>query len=121
MSVVLGFGLACPDKAKQVSMPAQQGFGLNDEEGCFPRTQLVSQEDEGYPVVPGEDGAFRLAAEDDHLLAQEGVLPDQIQPGARHIGGYGGRQGLVVRPSSSCAAGGAEADTGVVDISRRVY
>ena len=97
MSVV-GFGLACPDEAKQVSMPAQQGVGLDDEEGCFPRTQLVGQEDEGCSVAPGEGGAFRLATEDDHLLAQEGVLQDQIQSGAGHIGGYGGQQCLVVRP-----------------------
>ena len=97
MSVVLGFGLACPDEAKQVSMPAQQCIGLNDEERCFPRTQLAGQEYKGRPVAPGEGGAFRLATEDDHLLAQEGVLEDQIQPRARYIGGYGGRQRLVVR------------------------
>ena len=97
MSVVLGFGLACPDEAKQVSMPAQQGVGLNDEERCLPRAQLAGQEYKGRPVAPGEGGAFRLATEDDHLLAQEGVLEDQIQPRARYIGGYGGCQGLVVR------------------------
>ena len=70
MSVVVGFGLACPDKAKQVSMLAQQDVGLNDEEGCFPRAKLVGQEDEDHPVAPGEGGALRLATEDDHLLAQ---------------------------------------------------
>lgn len=36
MSVVVGFGLASPDEAKQVTMPAQRGVGMDHEEGCFP-------------------------------------------------------------------------------------
>jgi hypothetical protein len=37
-----------------------------------------------------------LATDDDHQLAQEDILLDQIRPSARHIGSDRGHQGLVV-------------------------
>ena len=81
----LGFGLAAPDQAEQLAMPAEEGVGLNDEQGLLPEGRRPGQEQEPDAVPIAELRVFDLALEDDELVPQEGVLGDKLGLAANGI------------------------------------
>ena len=58
-----------PVGAKQIAKPAQQGVGLDDEEGLSPELGAGGQEDQSNAIAVGELGSFHLALEHDELLS----------------------------------------------------
>ena len=91
-----------PHPAKQITMPAQDGVWLDDDQRILPGAQLACQEHDQSPVAPGEFGMLTLPFENDCLLAQQRVFEQQFRLGAGHIQGRIQGQGMVVRlcPSS---------------------
>ena len=69
-----GSSFAFPDSPEQVTMPAQDGVRLDDEQGLFPRAQPAGHQDEQRSVTLGQHWAFDLSLQNDELLAQEGIL-----------------------------------------------
>ena len=59
-------------------VPAQDGVGLDYDQGLSPRAQLASQEDDEGAVAPGELGVLDLPLEDCQLLTKESVFEDQF-------------------------------------------
>ena len=97
----LGFGLAAPDEAEQLTMPAEEGVGLDDEEGLFPEGRCSGQEQESDAVLIADLRAFGVALEDDELVPEEGILGDEIGSAADHVTSCAGDQ--QVRTGSEAA------------------
>jgi hypothetical protein len=55
-------------------MPAEEGVGLDNQEGLSPEGRRSGEEKEPDAVLIADLGAFDLALQDDQLLPQEGVL-----------------------------------------------
>ena len=70
--------LARQTRRNALPVPAQQRVRLHDEQRGAPAADQARQEDEAEAVGGGEHGPLDLAAEDHELLAQEGVLGDQL-------------------------------------------
>ena len=68
-------------------MPAEEGVGLNDEQGLPPEGRRSGQEQESESVPVAELRVFDLALEDDQLVPQEGVLGDELGLAADGIPG----------------------------------
>ncbi len=64
-----GLGLTLPIPAKELPMPAQQCFGLNDEEGLLPSANQPGQQDEEQAIGFRACWPFHLTLENDELLA----------------------------------------------------
>ncbi len=59
-------------------MPAEQGLGLEDQERFSPMREAMGQEQEPEAVGRGEARFLGLTAEDEELLAEEGILGNQV-------------------------------------------
>ena len=59
-------------------MPAQECVWLNNVKGLFPEPGKTSEQNEAETVMLGEQRSFHLSIEDDELLAQQGILYNQI-------------------------------------------
>jgi len=73
-----GRGPGAPHEAEALPMPAQQRVWLHDEEHRAPTADEARQEDEAAAIYGGEHGPPYLAAKDDELLAEEGILGDEF-------------------------------------------
>ena len=78
-------------------MPAQEGIGLEDEEGFPPSPDPAGKEDEPKTVGWGEAWLADLAMEDDELLAEEDVLSDEFGSRARDIQRSGENKRMAAR------------------------
>lgn len=56
----LASGLVSPHTPREISVPTQQRFRLNDHESRLPGWELPGDEDKQYPVTPGETRAFHV-------------------------------------------------------------
>lgn len=72
-----------PQPAIDVAVPADQSIGLNDEQRLFPGSQATGQQNQQHPLTRFGFRTFRLAFEDNQLLAKEGVLQDKLSLTAR--------------------------------------
>ena len=68
-------------------MPAQQGVRLDEEQRVPRGTQAAGQQHQQRPIRLGATGSLDLPLQDDQLLAQEGVLQQQVASTAGEIGG----------------------------------
>lgn len=81
----LRFGLVSPDQSEQLAMPAEEGIGLDNEEGLSPEWCGSGQENQPDAVLIAELGAFDVALQDDQLLPEEGVFGDKVGFAANRI------------------------------------
>jgi hypothetical protein len=79
-------------------MPAQEGIGLEDEEGFPPSADPAGEEDEPEAVGWGEAWLADLAMEEDELLAEEGVLGNELGLAAGDIERCGENDRIARRP-----------------------
>lgn len=70
-------------------MAAEQGSGFEDEERVLPLLDAAREEEEPEAIGWREARFLGVAVQDDELLAQEGVLSDELSFGAGQVGGYG--------------------------------
>ncbi len=70
-------------------MPAEQGIGFEDEERVLPMLDATGEEDAPEAIGWRQARFPSSAVQDDELLAQEGVLSDELSFGSRRVGGYG--------------------------------
>jgi len=80
-------------------MPAQERIRLEDEDGFLPGPDPAGEEDEPEAIGWGGPRLPNLAVEDDELLAEEGVLGNElgiaaseIEGRAEQAGGAGGKR-----------------------------
>lgn len=67
-------------------MPAEEGIRLHKEKRLFPVIDGSHEYDQEDPIGSGTRWSLDLTAEDDKLLAQQGVLGNKVCPGAGQIG-----------------------------------
>ena len=79
-------------------MPAEESIGLEDEEGFPPSPDPAGEEDEPEAVGWGETWLADLAMEDDELLAEEGVLGNELGFAASEIEGRAKEDRIARRP-----------------------
>ena len=60
---------ALPEYAEELTMPAQQGLWLDQEERLFPSPSHPGQEHQQKPVCVPADGVFDLSTQKDQLLS----------------------------------------------------
>ena len=77
--------LEAPVEAEKITMPAQQGIGLDNVERLLPELSTASQPQQAEAVTVGQSGTFDLTVEDDELLAEHGVFGDEVGSAAGHI------------------------------------
>ena len=68
-------------------MPAQERIGLEEEDGFLPTADPSGEEDEPKAIGWCEAWHADLAVEDDELLAEEGVLGNELGIAASEIEG----------------------------------
>jgi hypothetical protein len=68
-------------------MPGQERIGMEDEEGSPPSPDPAGEEDEPEAVGWGERWLAALAMDEDKLLAEEGVLGNELGFAASEIEG----------------------------------
>lgn len=59
-------------------MPTEQGLWLNNEESVLPSPNCFCQKHQDEPIRFGTEWSFDLWAQDNELLAHEGVLGNQF-------------------------------------------
>jgi len=87
-----GAGFPPPERAEPRAVPPQQRLRLDEEEGLPPSANPHGEQHEERPIRPRHCRARDAAAQDQHLLAQQGVLgeelcsaPQQIAPGPGRV------------------------------------
>ena len=70
--------LPAPVELEALTMPADYGLGLHDEEGVLPVWPQTAQRDPECAVRLGQPGAFGLALHNGQLLSQGEVLERQL-------------------------------------------
>jgi hypothetical protein len=78
-------------------MPAQERIGLDDKEALLPTPDPAGEEDEPEAIGWGEAWLANLAVEDDELLAEEGVLGNELGIAASEIEGRTEEDGIARR------------------------
>ncbi len=66
-------------------MPAEEGVGLDNEEGLFPERRRSGQQKKPEAVPIAQFRAFDLAMEDDELVPEEGIFGDEMGSTANRI------------------------------------
>ena len=59
-------------------MPVKKCVWLNNEKGLIPELGKTREQNEAETLMLGEQRSFHLSTEDNELLTQEGILPNQI-------------------------------------------
>src|ERR1022692_1650235 len=80
-----GRGSSTPEETKAVSMPAQERVRLNDDECSTPSRQGNGCEQQPKAVEGGEPGVWALSSENVDLVAEQGVLDDELTTGAHGV------------------------------------
>jgi hypothetical protein len=80
------FRASPPDPADRLTMPAEEGIGLNNVERLFPTADCSCKQDQEQPIGPGTRWALDLTTEDDQLLAKQRIFRDEVGLGASEIG-----------------------------------
>ena len=93
----LRLGLVTPEQTKTLTMPVKQCLGFDDQQGLSPSVQSTGQQDKQAAIPRSQGRTFRLATENDELLAQEGILDDQLRLAARGIRDYSKQETAVDR------------------------
>ena len=78
-------------------MPAQQGLGLDDQQGLAPGPKATGQQHQECPFGRGAARALGAAPEDEELLTQESILGDEGGPIAHEVGEGAGYHALCGR------------------------
>jgi hypothetical protein len=97
-----GARLPSPERAEPRAAPAQQRVGLHDEEGVPPGADPPGQQDQERAVRRRDGRTPDAASQHDHLLAQHGVLGEQLRPTPQEI--RAGPGGVRCRWSHPAAA-----------------
>jgi hypothetical protein len=80
-------GLEPPKWPETLAMPAKQRIGLEDEEGFLPTPDPAGEEGEPAAIGWGEAWLLTLAMKDNELLAEGGVLGNELGIAASEIEG----------------------------------
>jgi len=80
-------GLEPPEQPETLAMPAKRRIGLDDKEGFLPPPDPAGEEDEPEAIGWGEAWLLNLAMKDNELLAEEGVLGNELGIAASEIEG----------------------------------
>ena len=78
-------------------MPTQDGIGLNNVQSRLPEVGEASQKGQTSPVTVGKLRPFDRAFEDDKLLAEDGILDEEVGFGSRQIRNGTDREGDIGR------------------------
>ena len=71
-------------------MPAEDGFGLDDDQARPPALPQAGEPDPEDPVSPMEPRALHRAREDDDLMAESEVLCDECGAALEQLSEEGG-------------------------------
>ncbi len=93
-----------PERAEPGTLPAQQGLGLDDQQGLPPGADAARQQHQHRPICMRHDWARHATAQYQELLAQQGVLGEQLRPAPHHIGPGPGRMRERQRPRPQACA-----------------
>jgi hypothetical protein len=91
-------GLEPPEQPEILAMPAQERIGLEDEDGFLPTLDPTGEEDEPEAIGWGESWLANLAVEDDELLAEEGVLRNELGLATSDVEGKAEKDRIAKRP-----------------------
>lgn len=78
-------GSSLPELAEGLTMPAEMGIGLNNEQCLCPTAGSSCEQYQEQPIDPGTRWTLDLTVEDDQLLTEQRVLGDEACPGAGQI------------------------------------
>lgn len=84
-----------PEEAKSLTMPTEEGVGLEDEGRLFSVLDAAGEEDEPEAVGWRNGGLSDLAVQDDQLLAEESIFGDEVRFTAREVGGGAENNGIA--------------------------
>src|SRR5262249_7647586 len=92
-------------QAKELTMPAEHGVWLHNQQSLLLRSNQPGQQDEEHAIGPRERWPFHLPLEDDELLSQGGNFREQFGLASAQIGEGGQQQGGSVqfRPMSQAS------------------
>lgn len=79
-----------PEQAEAGAMPTQNGLGLDDGDRATPRRQQARADEQLQPVHEVELRALAAASKNVDLVAEDGVLDDQLPLGPDRIHGDAG-------------------------------
>ena len=79
-------------------MPAQERIRLEDEDGFLPTPDPAGEENEPKAIGWGEAWLVNLAVEDNELLAEEGVLGDELGVATSDVEGRAEKNRIARRP-----------------------
>jgi hypothetical protein len=78
---------APPEQAEAGTMPAHNGLRLDDGDRATPRRQQARTDEQLQPVHEVELRTLAAASKDVDLVAEDGVLDDQLPPGPDRVHG----------------------------------
>ncbi len=90
--------LAPPERAETRAMSAQQGLGLDEEQGLPPGADAAREQHQERQIRPRHGHTLDAAAQHQQLLAQQGVLGEQLRPTPHQIGPGPGHMRHCQRP-----------------------
>lgn len=73
-----GSRLPVPESAKELPVPAQDGLGLDDQDGLGSGPEAAGQQHQQRPIALGAARARDAAAQDEELLTQQRILGDEF-------------------------------------------
>jgi hypothetical protein len=79
-------GLVSPEVLEHVAMPAQQGIGLDNQQGLSPGGELTGKQHQEQTIFPSEPRSFALSSEHDQRVAQQGIFEEEVGFAAREVG-----------------------------------
>lgn len=76
-----------PEEAEALAVPAQEGLWLEDQKDVLPVGEARCQEEEPEAIKGANPRLLHLALENYELLAEQGILCDQVSAREREGGG----------------------------------
>jgi hypothetical protein len=74
-----------PEETKSLAMPTEERVGLEDEDGFLPVLHAAREEDQPETIGWRKGRLLDWAVKDDELLAEQGILGDEIGFTARKV------------------------------------
>src|SRR5215469_3971179 len=72
------FEAAPPEPAKCLTMPAEEGVGLNNEERLFPTAGSPCEQHQEHTIGPGTRWALHPTSKDDQRLSEQSVFGNEF-------------------------------------------
>jgi hypothetical protein len=75
-----------PELAECLTMPAEEGLGLHNQERLCPVTGSPRKQQQEEPIGLATRWALHLTEEDDELMAKQRIFRDEVGLGASEVG-----------------------------------